>query len=38
MPLLEIIITTMIAPFDLVPPLTTPLPDTMQKQANEAID
>jgi CubicO group peptidase (beta-lactamase class C family) len=38
MPIVAIIITVVIAPLDLVPPLLAPLPDTVQEQVDDSID
>ena len=38
MPIVAIISTIVIAPLDLVPPLITPLPDTVQEQVDDAVD
>jgi D-alanyl-D-alanine carboxypeptidase len=38
MPIVAIISTVIIAPLDLVWPMLTPLPDTVQQQVNDAVD
>ena len=37
MPIVAIIIVLVVAPLDLVPPMLTPLPDTVQEQVDDAI-